>query len=144
MKKIIFLFFLIFLPVFSFASLELGVILGNPTGISGKYSNFQAGMGWDLTQSFHLNVDYLFYNLSFSKLPLVFYVGGGGTMIVQSTKEKDAGNDSFRLGLRLPLGIFYQVKAVPLKIFFEVAPAFYLIESTRAGIDWGLGVRYVF
>jgi len=144
-KKILILLVLI-TPFLTLATPEAGIIIGNPTGLSLEYSNIQIGVGWDIDKYFNLNVDYLLFNKSgiINGAPsLGLYAGLGGAFQIESNNDK-VNNDKNKLGVRIPLGIFVLIKDIPLKIFLEVAPTMYLIESTSFGFGVGLGIRYVF
>lgn len=125
---------------------ELGVILGEPTGLSAKYwmsevTALDFGAAWSFQENgnFHLHVDYLYHNYNIFKveqgsLPLYFGIGG---------RVRFDENDT-RLGLRLVLGAEYLVEEYPMSVFFEVAPIVDLAPETEASLNGGLGIRYVF
>ncbi|HOJ49400.1 MAG TPA: DUF3996 domain-containing protein [Spirochaetota bacterium] len=146
MKKRIFILILTLLPLLTFSTPEAGIIIGNPTGLSFEYVNIQVGVGWDIDKYFNMNIDYLLFNKSgiISGAPsLGLYAGLGGAFQIESNNEK-SNDDKNKLGIRIPLGIFVLIKDIPLRIFLEVAPTMYLIESTSFGFGVGLGIRYVF
>lgn len=125
---------------------ELGVILGEPTGLSAKYwmsranaLDFGAAWSFEGEGNLHLHCDYLYHNYEIFKveegsLPLYFGIGG---------RVRFEDEDS-RLGLRLVLGLEYLVAAYPMSVFFEVAPIVDIAPETEASINGGLGIRYVF
>jgi len=125
---------------------ELGVILGEPTGLSAKYwlSSVNAvdfGAAWSFREdgTLHLHCDYLFHNYEIFKvdegsLPLYFGIGG----------RVRFDEDDARVGLRLVLGLEYLAAAYPMAVFFEVAPIVDFAPETEADINGGLGIRYVF
>jgi hypothetical protein len=127
-------------------SWELGVILGEPTGLSAKYwmsgtNALDFGAAWSFEEdgNFHLHCDYLYHNYDIFKvdqgeLPLYFGIGG---------RVRFEGDDS-RIGLRLVLGLEYLVDAYPMSVFFEVAPIVDFAPETEASLNGGLGIRYVF
>ena len=124
----------------------LGVIIGEPTGISMKYWNGQStaidgAVAWSFENegSFHLHADYLIHafeviHVSEGALPL--YYGIGGRLKFQ---EKD---DKF--GIRIPLGMAYYFRKAPLDIFFEFVPILELIPSTEFEFNAAIGIRYYF
>lgn len=130
------------LPLSSFASPELGIIIGDPTGFSAEYKNFQAALGWNLDKSLHAHLDYLFYKNKIEIFDL--YVGAGGVFVSEDTDNKADHDNDHILGVRLPLGAAYLFKEVNLNVFLEVVPTMYFIKETAFGFQWGLGVRYVF
>lgn len=124
---------------------ELGVLLGEPTGIGGKvWTKWNTGVDFGLAWSFakdgylHMHADYLFHNfnvfrVSEGELPAYFGVGG-----------RLRFDDDLRVGLRISLGMEYYFEAVPLSVLMEVAPIFDFTPETEAGANGGIGVRYIF
>lgn len=147
MKKTLAALFFVFIfivPQTLKATPEMGIILGDPTGFSFEYQHIQGGLGWDLDKMLHINVDYLFYFTSLtSSVPLELYIGAGAALLLRSSNTNKDERSNL-LGARLPIGISYLVKAVPLRIFLQVSPTMYIIDKTDFDPDWGLGVRYVF
>lgn len=132
---------------------ELGVIMGEPTGLSAKYWMSQEtaldfGAAWSFKGDgqFHLHVDYLFHKFDIFKvesgsLPLYFGIGGR----LRFDEDDGPGDeDGSRLGLRLVLGLEYLVEDYPMSLFFEVAPIIDVAPETEGDINGGLGIRYVF
>ncbi|MBX3006797.1 MAG: hypothetical protein KF816_02100 [Melioribacteraceae bacterium] len=134
----------------------LGVIIGEPTGLSSKLwlSNNNAlvfGVGWSVdgyrisgydynkTTLVHIHVDYLWHSFDAIKsnreFPLFYGIGG----IINRGREY-RGN----FGIRGVLGIAWMPRSTPLDIFIEVVPTLLLINSTSFGIDAGIGARYYF
>jgi hypothetical protein len=123
----------------------LGIILGEPTGLSGKLwtSNTTAIDGataWSFgdKDALHLHVDYLVHNFDLlkvkqGKLPL--YYGIGGRIKFE--------NDS-KVGIRIPVGINYILPEAPLDIFFEIVPLLDLAPGTEFGLNGAIGIRYFF
>ncbi|MBL7964330.1 MAG: hypothetical protein JNM31_10870 [Flavobacteriales bacterium] len=135
----------------------LGIMVGEPTGISGKLwlggSNALAmGLAWGgLGQSggyFHVHTDYLFHNFSLipvssGKLPL--HYGPGVRMRFWNDGYEYKGKDrDFDLGVRLPVGLTYMFDEAPVDIFFELVPSLSLIPDTSFDLDFALGARYWF
>lgn len=136
----------------------LGVIIGEPTGISAKLwvSNNNAlamGFGWlvkgyrfsgfdsdyDRVTRMNIHVDYLWHSfnaISYSgEFPLFYGIGG---RIV-------TGPDySGTFGVRGIIGIAWIPRSTPLDIFIEVAPTLLLVNSTGFGIEAGIGARFFF
>ncbi len=123
---------------------EIGVILGFPTGLSGKYwqnnrSAFDAALSWNFGDdaSFEVHADYLYHPIYFNvpqgNLPL--YVGGGVAVYL---------TDDPTVGARIPVGLEYLFNRAPLSVFLELAPVVEIIPSTGFTMSGGLGVRYTF
>ena len=123
-----------------YSNTELGVILGEPTGISFKTwqsdrTAIDAALAWSFGDngSVHLHADYLRHNwLDVDRGSLAFYYGLGG-------RVKFA--DDSRLGARIPVGLQYLFPDTRLSMFFEVAPTLDLIPETSFGVNGGIGVR---
>ena len=124
----------------------LGVIIGEPTGISMKYWNgkttaVDGAIAWSFEDesALHLHMDYLIHafaiiDVSEGSLPL--YYGIGGRFKFQKRDD--------RVGIRIPLGMAYIFRKAPLDIFFEIVPILELIPSTKIGFNAAIGIRYFF
>lgn len=123
-----------------YSNTEIGVILGEPTGISFKtwqsdQTAIDAAVAWSFGDngSVHLHADYLRHNwLDVDRGSLAFYYGLGG-------RVKFA--DDSRVGARIPVGLQYLFPDTRLSMFFEVAPTLDLIPETSFGVNGGIGVR---
>jgi len=150
MKKIFELFMISFflLQVNSFAQdrgFGLGIILGEPTGVSGKLwttgeNAFDFAAAWSFQGDGHLllQADYVWHMfrlipVSEGKLP--FYVGVGGEIVLA---------DDPVVGVRVPVGLDYLFAKAPVDIFLEIVPILRLAPSTDFDLAGGVGVRYWF
>ncbi len=125
--------------------LGLGVIIGEPTGISAKAWVSQtraidAGMAWSFRRRgrFHVHVDHIWHfpqNLRTSER-FVLYAGVGGRLAV--------GKGDGIFGIRIPLGVAWWPHRAPLDVFLELAPIVDLIEETELSANGGIGVRFFF
>ena len=125
----------------------VGVILGEPTGITIKYmlddkTAIDAGVGWETSgdNEFHIYGDYLYHmydliKVPHGKLPLYF---GGGLRFIDREKKDD------KLGIRIPVGIEYLFGNVPLGAFFELVPVLNLTPDTDFDFEAGIGIRFFF
>lgn len=151
MKRMLFLAILVFAG-FQDASAQasgfgLGVIVGEPTGISAKKwlnqetaLDFAAAWSFEGENSFSLHADYLFHNFWVFKVEerrLPVYIGVGGRL-----KFRDRKDD--KLGARFPLGINYHLRNLPVDFFLEVVPILELIPSTDFVLNAAIGARYFF
>jgi hypothetical protein len=132
----------------------LGIIIGSPTGLSGKlYFNRQNAIDFAVGASFinsrglHAHIDYLWHPIMIASdeaffLPLYFGIGG---RILDHSRDRDF-DDDVHLGARVPLGILYDFKRVPLDVFVEIALVVDIVNDHDDLIDFnaGLGVRYYF
>ncbi len=123
----------------------LGIILGDPTGLSFKVwqSNkiaYDAALAWSLGKhnNIHIHVDYLVHNydiIRVQKGKLPFYFGIGGRL---------EARDESVLGLRIPLGMNYLFAKVPIDLFLELVPTLNIIPKTGFDLEGGIGARYYF
>jgi hypothetical protein len=120
---------------------ELGIILGEPTGISFKFwqsrsTAIDAAVAWSFgrNESVHLHASYLIHNnLDVNSGVLHFYYGIGARTLFRDDPE---------FGARIPIGLQYIFPSTRLTMFFEVAPTMDLIPSTSFGVNGGIGARY--
>jgi len=123
----------------------LGIVLGEPTGLSAKLwtgsSNaFDFAAAWSFKGDGHLLVqaDYVWHSfnlihVSSGKLPLYYGIGGRAIF-----------SDDPLLGVRVPLGLNYLFDDAPIDIFAEIVPILDLIPETDFDLGGGLGVRFWF
>ncbi|CAN5332755.1 hypothetical protein BH23BAC3_BH23BAC3_33600 [soil metagenome] len=123
-----------------YSNTELGIILGEPTGLSLKSwqsdrTAFGAGFAWSFggRGSVHMHADYLRHNwLETETGSLAMYYGLGARVLLA---------DDPRLGARIPVGLQFNIPDTRLAAFFEVAPLLDLIPSTTFDVNGGLGIR---
>jgi hypothetical protein len=136
----------------------LGVIIGEPTGISAKLwttnnNAFDFGLGWSVGgdrvgnyngnynggNRVHFHMDYLWHAFdainSSERFPLYYGVGG--------RINSGAGYDA-SLAIRGVFGIAWMPRRTPVDIFLELVPSLQLTASTGFALDAGFGARYYF
>lgn len=123
----------------------LGVMLGEPTGISAKIWNnersaFAFGAAWSFGQydAIHLHGDYVLHNW-FSGVEegsLAFYYGIGARLAL--------GDPDTHIGVRVPLGLNYIIPDSRVGVFVEAVPVLDLTPSTDFDGNGALGIRYYF
>jgi hypothetical protein len=118
---------------------ELGIIVGEPTGLSAKFwtganSAFDLGLAWSFSGqgSMHIHSNYLLHN-TLDNQDLALYYGLGGRLLMR---------DDPKVGIRIPLGLQYVIPDSRLGLFFELAPMLNLIPDTEFDVNGGLGLRY--
>jgi len=125
--------------------LGLGIILGEPTGLSVRFlNNFSGGLAWSVDNHFHMHLDYWVYKNSIHK-QLNWFIGAGGKLRVFTgqSKNKESKDKKVGVGLRVPVGLqFYVIDRVEL--FGEIAPGISVYPATDFDIDGGIGARYYF
>lgn len=125
--------------------LGVGLIIGEPTGISGKIwtgnnTAIDGALAWSFSDNtqLHIHADYIIHKFNMiqvdeGKLPIYFGIGGRIKL-----------NDSTKLGVRIPVGINYLLKDAPIDMFFEIVPILDLLPSTKLNFNGGVGIRYFF
>ncbi|MDD5675768.1 MAG: hypothetical protein PHC61_16480 [Chitinivibrionales bacterium] len=136
----------------------LGVIIGEPTGISAKLwtspvNAFDFGLGWSMGgdrignymgyynggSRVHFHMDYLWHWFdaiqSNERFPL--YAGIGGSL------NTGAGYDA-SAAIRGVFGIAWMPHRAPIDVFLELVPSLQVVPSTGFGMDAGLGARFYF
>jgi hypothetical protein len=132
----------------------LGIILGEPTGLSAKYfisgrNAIDAALDFSfLDDAFYFQLDYIWHFGSLSRsatwLP---YVGVGGKVFIHDNHDDDDKHHHHHhdtLGIRVPLGIAFMPRSVPIDVFGEIVPGIELLPETDPDIAGGLGVRFFF
>jgi hypothetical protein len=136
----------------------LGVILGEPTGLSAKLwisskTAFDFGLGWSIGgdrisdhiggysggSRVHFHMDYLWHWFdaihSSERFPL--FTGVGGRINTGAGYKNSAA-------VRGVLGIAWLPRRAPIDIFLELVPSLEVVPSTGFGIDAGIGARFFF
>lgn len=143
----------------------LGFELGEPTGLNGKYFvtdtgalDFGVGYAYEhyyYDDGLHLYLDYLWHPVSLASTPgleLPFYVGVG---IRYWDFDYCVGNvcdyEGAAIGVRVPIGLAFELNKAPLDIFLQLVPTFDFIqgdyydryrERTHLGVDFSVGLRF--
>ncbi len=138
----------------------LGVMIGNPTALSGKYwVNHTQAVDFNLGARHLLNsdsadpvffADYLFhFNVGVVtpafNMPLYF---GPGLMLGALNSRHGCrivgcyGGNPVYLGARLPLGISFLFKKFNAEAFIESALELILVPGTALDLDYAVGFRF--
>jgi hypothetical protein len=144
----------------------LGIMIGEPTGLSAKIwlnqkSAVDFGLAWSMNGdgAAHLHGDYLMHyfkliHVERGRLPL--YYGIGARVLIYGDRGHyyyyENGNyydryhrkNNIFFGLRIPVGLDYIFEGNNVDIFLEIAPVLDLIPSTDLDFNGGIGVRYFF
>jgi hypothetical protein len=140
----------------------LGLELGAPTGIVGKYflsadRAFDFGVG-DIYNYFdrfglHIYADYLWHPVSLVQteaFELPLYVGLGARFWdFEDRRTAGAFDNAFAVGVRAPIGVAFDFNNVPLDVFVQVVPVLdffsgYARHSVYLDFDVSFGIRYWF
>jgi len=126
----------------------LGLIFGEPTGVSFKYWTgrtvaIDAAAAWSFINggSFQVHGDLLFHSFDIFRVEkgrMALYYGFGGRFKTKTDTE------GARLSFRVPLGISYEFERAPVELFVEVAPMLDVTPKTEGNIGGGIGFRYYF
>ncbi len=160
LKIIIFLMgFFLWSNLCSAQHFGLGIILGSPTGFTGKFvithrSAIAANVGWSLGDNpkLHFTCDYQFLFPTVLRWTddmtgeqteiknLTPYIGIGGRF---KFKENEPEHETeLNVGLRLGGGAEYQISR--FGIFLEIYPVVNILPSTDFNLEGGLGARIYF
>ena len=142
-------------------SLGVGIVLGEPTGVAAKLylqddQAVQGALGLSFVAGgFQAHADYVFHPWILEErdaFTIPAYIGPG-LKLMQHTAGRDAdGDDDFRIGARVVVGMLFDFKEIPLDVFVEIAGvAEYRIgsddpdvEGFGLALNGGLGARYYF
>jgi hypothetical protein len=136
----------------------LGVIAGEPTGVSfklwldGRHA-VDAGIGWSISEnaSLHIHGDYLWHHFGLlsqsqvrGRLPVYYGVGARLKMQAEDGGHHGSNDDDALFGVRFPLGIAWIAPSAPIDVFVEIAPILDLFPGTDLSFNAATGVRYWF
>jgi hypothetical protein len=126
-------------------SFGLGLIVGQPTGITGAYqltdrTAIDAAVGFELfdDRDVYLHVEFLWYLptlVSTGDLELSAYLGIGGFFV--------SHNDPV-FGARAPFGLSLDFRSVPLQIFAELSVLLPIVPDVDLAVRGAAGFRYYF
>ena len=126
-------------------SFGLGLILGQPTGITGAYQlsertmiDAAVGFGWVRDRDFYLHVEFDYFLptlVTGNSVALSAYLGIGGFFF--------AHNDP-AFGARAPFGLSLDFTTVPLQIFLEASLLLLIVPDVDIDVRGALGFRYYF
>jgi len=153
MKNILLLctiFLLITSSLFATNNIGAGFILGDPSGLTakffmGKSDAIDIGIG-ESADDLYIYGDYLrhFYGI-FPLNELAVYFGAGGALHDwEHHKKHYYYEDELRIEIRIPCGIEFIARKVPIGVFLELVPVLRFIPQVDFGIRGGLGARYYF
>ncbi len=141
----------------------LGLELGEPTGLNGKWFynpsralNFGIGALYHNYyvdgDGLHIYADHLWHPVqltSTADFKLPFYVGVGGRVWFFDYRCGGRCDGASLFGVRVPLGIAFDLNKVPLDIFVQIVPTFDFYRNYRGrdfylAVDFSVGIRYWF
>jgi len=132
--------------VFAKEGVGVGLIVGEPTGVSMKYwldnsTAIDAALAVSLSDNnnpFQFHADYLVHSkrsITPSELKGRFpwYYGIGGR--IKNSHETE-------VGVRVPVGITYLFADTPTDLFAEIAPVLDVAPTVRLGLNGAAGIRF--
>lgn len=138
-------------------ALGLGLIIGEPTGVSGKLylsddTALDAAVGAALVGGgIQIHGDFLWHPLVLEERDLFVlpaYIGAGGRVLDRNRSDTES---DIHLGVRGVGGMLFDFKPIPIDVFVELAVVLdYVISSDTNSegfgfdINAGAGVRYYF
>ena len=142
--RILMLVFIIsFSTTYGQGKFGLGIILGEPTGISAKVwmsgtTAVDGAIAWSFANgsALHIHADFLLHNIDVISKVVPLYYGIGGRIKFRE--------DDTRIGVRIPVGIAYDFPSTPIDIFLEIVPLLNLNPNTSFTMNGAVGGRFYF
>lgn len=134
----------------------VGVILGEPTGISFKQwlapsRAVDAAAAWSFSDhdSLQLHADYLFHRFDALEPDLqgraaLYYGLGGRLRFNEEHGGRYSDDEETTFGIRFPIGLDIFPSASRIDIFAEIIPVLEVAPSTDFDLDVALGARFFF
>ncbi|MBK9029977.1 MAG: hypothetical protein IPL61_01340 [Myxococcales bacterium] len=135
----------------------LGIMLGAPTGLSGKYyyasdKAFDFGVGafryYRQRDGLQIHVDHLWHPVSLvsnADFEMPLYLGVGFRLF---DFNDDVNHDGTAIGLRAPIGVAFDLNRTPIDIFVELALVVDLFvgydDRYGADLNGAVGFRFYF
>lgn len=139
-------------------SFGLGLVIGEPAGISAKLwtSNYTAidfGIGWSVggdrfgrydnyyngNSRVHVHMDYVWHSFSTihssERYPLYYGLGA---------RINDGDGSDASAAIRGVIGVAWLPRETSIDIFIELVPMYQITTSNGFGLDAGVGIRYFF
>lgn len=142
---------IVFAAALGYASdgLGVGVIVGEPTGLSAKYwmgdrvalDAAAAWSFWGTGAAINVHGDILRHHFEWLPVPAgrlpVYYGIGARVRLATNT-------DVFRVSARVPLGVEYLFDEIPVGLFLETALLVDVLPSVNLWANGAVGARYYF
>ena len=133
MKKLMICAFILSSTISSFASeYSLGVVLGNPTGLSGKYKLSEKNqLNTDLSAGYS-TLDYMWKDKRNFDVQGLNWLYGAGAVIKKG------------IGARVLTGVEYDIKQYPFHLMANISFAIINSDDFKTHLGMALGARYDF
>lgn len=134
-------------------SFGLGLILGDPTGVSWKYhfhdrNAIDGAIGFSPFDRMRIHVDYLWITRPFNEHNLSLSYGVGGVLGF-GARHLVGGRGGFgyfthdaSVAARIPVGLTYAIPRSPVELGIELAPLVIFGPVGGLGMDGGIFVRF--
>jgi hypothetical protein len=132
-------------------NIGLGIIVGEPTGLSFKLWSkqtvaFDAGAAWSFVggEYFQIHGDLLLHNFNLFTVEtgrMSLFYGAGARL---KFGEDAAGGSETVFSLRVPVGLAYEFEKTPIEIFLEIVPMLDFVPATEVQLAGAVGFRYYF
>jgi predicted dehydrogenase len=134
----------------------VGVILGEPTGISLKHwvtadHAMAAAAAWSLAgrDALQLHADYLIHNFDALRgdlpdPPALYYGVGARLQFLEGRSGRSDADDDPVTSVRFPVGCCYFLGRSALDLFVELVPSLDVAPSTEFNLDAAVGARFYF
>lgn len=141
------------MTIYAKADSAIGVVLGDPSGLSGRTSldgqhSLEGALAYSSSgdhSGVHIHATYLWDRARVFTIedsgPIEMYYGLGARLITIDSGKHDG---EVAIGPRAPLGLLYNVNNPDLEIFGELSLALDLTPDTDVDLDAGIGVRFRF
>jgi len=141
------------LPLHAQGRFGIGLIVGEPTGISWKYhlsdgNALDGALGYSPFDRLRIHIDYLWKSRAFGDRRVEFSYGGGLAFGL-GRRNPDGRPGIFgnvvqegAIALRFAAGLSYVFPRIPLEVGLEAAPLLILGPEASWGIDGALFARY--
>ncbi len=133
----------------------LGIVLGDPTGLSGKYylggkiNAIDMAIGGDTygrnRGGLYLHATYLWHPSILADpgpFEMPWHIGVGG-FLGGGTWDRGRRNDAF-IGARAPIGLDLDFHDAPVQVFGDIALHLLIVPDVFIDLDVSIGVRYFF
>lgn len=142
---VLFAFFLIVPKAQAQNEFGVGVMLGEPSGLSAKQwisrtTAIDAGFAWSFANdtNIQLHADYLHHRVYLfetddyeGRIPV--YYGLGGRIVL---------GDESTVGIRFPVGVGKTFRDYPVELFLEIVPILDIAPNSDFAINAAIGARY--
>ena len=126
------------------ADTGVGIIVGNPTGVSVLFEERVAlGVAWNFTNYLHVHADVWVAKGTLAD-PVSWFLGiGAKARFFEPAGPRNPEGAEFGLGVRVPVGVQWYFQP-QFELFAEIVPGLTLFPGTRFDVDAGVGLRYHF